>query len=185
VSVDLKSKLATAKRPERTVEVCLRGDLQAEFEELDRQARELLDAAPADGRLVGNPERKRLADEIERLRAEMRESMVVFRLRALPRGRYTALMADHPPVDGNDRDRQLGYNPDAFFPDVVLKSIVEPEDIDADTWDALLDALTDHQFDEFVAAVTLLNHRRVDVPFSKAASLLTRPSEPESTPHGG
>lgn len=179
-----KDRVAAAKLPERTVELCLRGDLQARFEELDRQAREALEV-PADGRLVGNPERKRLAEEIELLRMEMRESVEVFRLRALPRGRYTALMGDHQPAEGDEQQRHLGYNPSTFFPDVVLRSIVEPEGIDEQTWGEFLDTITDFQFDELVSAVTFLNHRKVDIPFSRAASLLTRSSEPESTPQGG
>lgn len=178
-----KDRIAAAKLPERTVELCLRGDLQAQFEDLERDLRTAQESSPADGRIVGNPEANRLAEEIELLRIEMSEAVEVFRLRALPRGRYTALMADHPPV-GDDQEK-LGYNPDTFFPDVVLRSIVEPSDIDAEAWDAFLEKITDHQFNEMVTAVQILNYRKVNVPFSRAASQLTRPSAPESTPQGG
>ena len=43
----IKDRLAAAKLPERSIQVCLRGDLAAEFDELERKLREVReDAGP-------------------------------------------------------------------------------------------------------------------------------------------
>lgn len=180
---DLHAKLAAAKLPERTVEICLRGDLQADFEELERQLDVAVDQPS--GRVVGNEEAQRLVKQIEQLRAEMKDSTQVFRLRAFPRGRYAALMADHPAVPGDERTAGLGYNPETFFEDALRRSVIDPAEIDDATWTTLLDSITDQQYSELVTTVQVLNTRPVSVPFSRAALRMTRASALESKPQGG
>lgn len=178
MSGDLKSRLTSAKLPERTVEICLRGDLVADFEDKDRQLAALLDQ-PADGRLVGNAPARKLMKEMDELKAEMVGSIEVFRLRAMKKGRWAALLADHPPLDDDEHQKALGYNPVAFFEDAVRRSIVSPADIDDETWESLLDSITDQQWNEFTAAAQVLNQRPVSIPFSRAALKLSRASDSE------
>jgi hypothetical protein len=79
---DIKSMLNGARLPERTVPICLRGDLVAEHEELERQLEEA--NRRASDSLAGNGAGE-LADRIEALQEEMRAATVTFRVRALPK----------------------------------------------------------------------------------------------------
>jgi hypothetical protein len=172
----LTAKLAAARLPERTVEICLRGDLQADFEELERQLAAAAER-PDDGRIVGNIDVRRIADQMQELRAEMAGAMQVFRLRAFKRGRWTALLAEHP-AEASD-ERGYGYNPETFAPAAVIASVIEPAAISEETWEKLFDSITDSQFNQLYNAAQILNQRPVSVPFSKAASVLTRGSDSE------
>lgn len=167
----LKEKLAAAKLPEKTVPICLRGDLQAEFEELERQ---LSEAEKKAGDSLAGSGARAIAQKIEALREQMLEHTVEFRLRAMPRPKWKAFVAEHPPRKAEDgsvdeRDKWMGINTDTFFDVLVRASIVDPQ-LDDDDW-ATLDAnLTDRQFDQLSDAAWGLNRREVDVPFSRAAS---------------
>jgi hypothetical protein len=174
---DVQALLSQARRPERTVPLCLRGDLQAEVEDLERQLRQA-ELAVAD-KLSDGAEAHTLAERIEAIREEMKDSTVVFRLRALPRKAYSDLVSAHP-ADGDDEvDQAFGFGASTFFPALIQASAVEPE-LEPEQWDSLLDdTLTSRQFDELVDAVLALNRRPVDVPFSHAASRILQQSEPK------
>jgi hypothetical protein len=176
---DVKTLIREAKLPEDTVPICLRADLQAEFERLERDL-ERAERTTADS-LAGNGARQ-VAEQIEALRQQMTDATVAFRLRAMPRPAWREFTAGHPPrKDGDDiddRDQLLGVNVDTFFEALVRASVVEPE-LDGEDWDLLLgDKLTDRQFDHLAQAAWALNRRDVDVPFSLAASRILN-SEPE------
>lgn len=174
---DVAALLADARRPERTVALCLRGDLQAEVEELERQLEEAAEA-PGDKLSDGGAARA-LAEQIEAMRTEMKGSTVTFRLRALSRKAFADLVAKHPPAAGDEKGQSLGYDADSFFPALVAASAVEPE-LTGAQWDALLDdTLTSRQFGDLADAAMALNRRPVDVPFSFAASRTLRASEPK------
>jgi hypothetical protein len=175
-----KDKIAAAKLPERTVDICLRGDLQAEWEDLDRQLREAYGREQMDKRLNSGGESRELARRIEALQDEMRDHTIVFRMRALSRKAWGELVKQHPARKDHPDDDLLGYNPETFFVDVIRKCIYSPDDLDDAAWDHLLDeVITEHQWVSLQNAVMALNVRKVDVPNSRAASRLLRPSEPE------
>jgi len=173
---DIKKMLRQAKLPETTVPVCLRGDLQAEFERLDRALSS--DEQQRDDSLAGDGGRA-VAEQIEALRAEMRGHTVDFRLRAMKRPDWRELMNAHPPrraEDGSvdDRDKFVGVNVETFFAAMVRACVVEPE-LDEEDWTLLLDeALTDRQFNELSDAAWMLNRGQVKIPFSPAASKILR-----------
>lgn len=181
---DLSSVLDAARRPERTAEMCLRGDLQAELEELERR---LADERRRDDRSMGELGTEAdLTERIDALREQMRASTVTFRLRALPARRtastnadevtWAELVAAHPPRD-EPGDLALGYNADTFFDALVRVSVVDPCPT-GEQWDQLLgDGLTSRQFDELAELALTLNRRKVDVPFSSAASGRTANSD--------
>jgi hypothetical protein len=189
-------RLKDAKLPERSVSVCLRGDLVAEWEQAERDL-ERAQKQPSDSKEgvgVGA-----LVDRIEALQAEMSEHADDFRLRALPRHKFRKLVVAHPPrKDGGDvnrEDNQLGVNRETFFPALIKASVVEPA-LDEDDWLALfgdtdetiakLEAegredeirqgvLTDRQFQTLEDVAWFLNRADgIDVPFSRAASLARR-----------
>lgn len=171
-------RLKGAKLPERTVPICLRGDLVAEWEAAERdleRAQKQPDTS-MEGSGVGA-----LAERIEALQAEMSEHTDDFRLRALPRHKFRALVVAHPPrVDDNNEIRRedavLGVNRETFFPKLIRASVVEPELDDAD-WEALIGedgVLTDRQFGNLEDTAWFLNRGEIDIPFSLAASRARR-----------
>lgn len=178
---DFKALLAGAKLPERSVPICLRGDLAADHEALERQLgqaqKKVVDSL--DGNGVGD-----LVDRIEALQAEMAEHTYPFRLRALPRADFRALFAAHPPRRDDENniveaDRNLGVNRDTFFDALIRACTIDPALEDAE-WDELLGGrLTDRQFGDLEDAAWYLNRGEVDVPFSQAASLARRNTSSE------
>lgn len=178
-----KSKLASAKLPERTVEICLRGDLVAEHEEAERQL-ELAEKKTPDS-LAGNGTAE-IVERIEGLEEQMRESTETFTLRALPHRRSAAddrpthseLKKAHPPrrdAAGElvEDDEGAGYNVDTFNEALVRLCVVEPSMDEAD-WDALFAVISEGQFAVLAMACIFLNRGDINVPFSRAASKAKR-----------
>jgi hypothetical protein len=181
---NFKAMLAEAKLPETTVPTCLRGDLTAQHEQLNEEL-ELLEKKAVDS-LAGNGGAE-LAERITELEDEMRDSTYPIKLRALPRPDFRAFLADFPPradAEGkvtDDLDRAYGFDTEAGFVELVRRSIVDPE-LDADDFGDLMGKLTDNQFDSLAVAAWRINKGDIDVPFSRAASRLTRLSADASKP---
>jgi hypothetical protein len=179
---NFQSMLAGAKRAERTVEVCLRGDLAARHQELERQL-ELAQKKPDTGK-EGNGVGA-LIEEIEAVETEMREHSYTFRFQALPRFEFRALMKSHPPREDTEagglirEDAALGVNQETFFPAIIRAAVYDPELDDAEWGDLLDDKLTDYQYQELAWAAWNLNNSEVSVPFSRAVSLARRATADE------
>jgi hypothetical protein len=193
---------AEAKRAERTVPICLRGDLVADWEAADRELKRAADenrsADSKEGAGLGA-----LVEKVRALEAQMLEHSENWRLRALPRHEFRALVAAHPPRLGEDQmpipEDRPGINRDTFPSALIRASLVEPELDDEDAvWllghtdeqraqlqaegkaDEIEDGvLNDKQFTDLEDAAWFLNRGDVKVPFSHAASLATRDSEGE------
>jgi hypothetical protein len=176
---ELDALLAAAKLPETTVRVCLRGDLIAEWEELDRQLTELRNRATAT--LAGDPAEAVLAGRIRDLEAEMEGSTISVRLRAMERRPFRRLAEEHPARKDHQGDQALGYNQDTYFDALIAACLVEP-DLDADRLAVFLDKLTDRQFSSLADAAWALNRRDISVPFSHTASRITQTSDGTSRP---
>jgi hypothetical protein len=172
-----RDKIKAARLPETIVPVVLRGDLAAEHELLKRQLDEAKEHKSTSLAGAGTAE---LEDRLTAVAEQMRESIVEFRLRALPRTRrpgdhrpsFAELKAQHPPREKGGEmlreDMMAGFVNSETFPDPLVRhSIVDPPLTDED-WD-LLD-LSQGQFDELVGAAWLLNQGKVDIPFSFAGS---------------
>ena len=174
---DIRTLLQEQKRPERVVKIYLRGDLIADIDQLDVELQKLGQslAAQGDSRLSGNSEAKRLGDQIQALRAEAEESSVSVRLQAMTRKAWNDLIAKHP----GDKDKNEDFDARKLFDEAVPLSIVDP-DLDADTMDKFLDALTEGQYDQLAGAVYVLNAGEGAVPFSVLASRALQPSEEAS-----
>jgi hypothetical protein len=180
MGADFTTLLAAAKLPERTVQVCLRGDLVAEHEAADRA---LVEAQrnPSDSK-EGNGSGSLIAT-VERLQAEMRDSTYPFRIRAMDRVAFRALIAAHPPRrTENDEpdagDVQAGFNRDTYFDALLKASVVDPVLSDEQFAD-LLSKLTDRQYGDLTDAAWMVNRNEVSVPFSLAASRARRTSADE------
>jgi hypothetical protein len=175
--------LGTAQLPEKSIPLCLRGDLVADFEDLEQQFDEAESAREDQNALDSGSEAAELAGQLEALRTQMKEHTYTFRVRALSRRAYRAMVAAHPPrkdveADGTEKVHEadsLGFNVETFFDDLLHSAIVDPV-LDDSTWQLLLDRLTDRQFEELAMAAWLLNRQEVDIPFSRAASKSNRSS---------
>lgn len=185
--MSIKDKLAKARLPQRTVDVCLNGDLVAEFEQAERDL-ELAEKKPNDS-LAGNGTAE-LVERIDALEAQMRESIETFTLRALPHRRipgddrptWFELVQQHPPRREGDEvvedDKGPGVNTETFYDALIRHCTVSPE-MDNDDWDLLFGALSEGQFSELSMAAAVLNRGGVDIPFSRAALRAKRRSSAE------
>lgn len=171
-----------AQRAERTVPICLAGNLVADWEsadrELQRAQKEGSDSLEGGG--VGE-----LVDRVRALESQMREHTDQFRLRAMSRHEFRALVAAHAPRvdDGGDpipEDAQIGVNRETFFPALIRASVIDPV-LDDEDWAWLLGAtddgvLTDRQVGDLEDTAWFLNRGEVNVPFSRVASIVSRSS---------
>lgn len=171
--------LGRIKRPEKTVSLCLAGDLQAELEDLERAlaaARE----RPSGGTLAESapPEARQIAQQIQDLQARMREHVTVFRFRGLSSKGYSDLVAQHPPT-AEDKEEASDVNWKTFAPGLVAACAVSPP-MTVEEAGQLADALTQAQWDALVVAAYSTCKRDVDVPFSYAASAVLQASAKNS-----
>lgn len=168
--------LAGAKRREAIWKLCLRADLRAEFDDLAEQleqetkaggwtASSLADVSPVVA----------LSARIEELRAEMLESTVTIRVRALRRTDFEGIASPHRNTDGE------GYNLGAMAPTLVRECIADPaftlEQFDQ-FWD---EVLNEGQRDELMWTCWTVNTSAGDVPFSERASVVMRWREQKSS----
>lgn len=162
----VRSLLQSASRPEKVVPIVLKADIAAQIEKLELELIELRKDADT---LAGNPEAAVVADRIDALIEESKDSTVNVTLRGLPRKAWSDLKAKHPPAD----PRLFLYAP-TLMDDAVPECWVAPE-IDDETRDKLLDALTGGQWERLCMAVQDVNGD-VEVPFSALATVARRPS---------
>lgn len=170
---DFKAKLAKASLPERSMPLCLNGALQGEYDEL---AAELAGLPAGEQRLGRNPEAVRISKRMLEISEEMRDSEVVFRLRALPRKDWKSLWAQHPAKDDDTPgSKALGVSLEAFLEQLVRQSIVDPA-LDDEDLETTLDVLTDKQYSDLTDLAWSLNRGDVSIPFSALASEIQRNS---------
>lgn len=183
---DFAALLGSATLPEKAVEICLRGDLNAELAAADEALTKAQEQAL--NSLAGG-DTGALLDRIQALQAEMAENTYPFRLRGLPRPKFRALINAHPPrrIPAEDNpgetvvhpgDQYTGINGDTFHDALIRACLIDPADLDDDGWQQLVDVLNDYQFDELSSTAWALNRSDVD-PFSRAASRMTRAIESE------
>lgn len=176
---DFQAWIDQARPAERTVSVCLAGDLVAEIEALERRAAELA-AGPDTSSKEGDP-RTDTVEQIRALQERMRAATRDVRLRRLPARAYRELRAKHPPRrDGDTPDQgdvNVSFNRETFFTALIPACAVDPV-LTPQQWEVLLDEddgpLSYGQIMELADAAYKVNEFEVSVPFSPAA-LLTNP----------
>ncbi|MFC6080915.1 hypothetical protein [Sphaerisporangium aureirubrum] len=161
--------LGQLKRPEKSVPLCLRADLQAEFDELERKLRAAQQAPDSDSLAGSGSVARQIAQDIEALRAKMRKHIVDIRLRALTRKEWSDLIKRHPPRKGHSDD--VNVNGETFGIAALAECAQSPKMTEAQAGE-LVDAMTHGQWETLYNAVLSLNAGSVDVPFSVAASVL-------------
>jgi hypothetical protein len=157
---DLDQWLNNSRPPERSVRVIGRGDLLAEYEELERQ---LTDAkAAGNGMLVGRAGERRIAQRMTAVREQMRASAIDLRFRALVAEEQDDVDAacarkDDGSIDGSDRAARM-----------VAAACVSHE-LSVEQAHVMRVRIGEGQFLSCWRAVhDATNERTVDVPFSSA-----------------
>lgn len=173
--------------PERTVDLCLDGQAQAEWEAAEASLADARKSSVQDARMAGSPAVDEAARRVRAVEESMAESVLTFRLRALRRADWAATLIKHPPSGDSPADQRFGAAREGFFAEAIPASIVavaqagEEIEFDVETdWPDLADSMTDHQYNQFAEAVLSLNRAEVTVPFSAAASRTIRRSEQHS-----
>lgn len=181
MSTDFKAMLQGARLPERLVSVCMRGDLVADHEAAERELKQAQRAAGNSMEGAGVAEH---IERIEALESEMAEYTYQFRIRALPKPKFRAMVAAHPPRRDDDgdpvrEDAAMGFDREAFFPALIRACTVDPVLDEAEWAELFNERLTDRQFGDLEDAAWFLNRGEVDVPFSLAASRAKRATASE------
>lgn len=167
--VDIDEVIASAKLPEKTLPLVLRGDLQAEWEDLERQLKEAEEAddAPA---LAGNAAAREISERMEKLERSMREHEIVFRFRGLSSKRYSDLMLEHKAAE-DDPDAIDGLNWNTYPAALIAACSVDPK-MTFEKAEELCDTVTHRQWDDLFATALACNRNQVSVPFSLSASAI-------------
>lgn len=142
----------------RSVRVCLKGSLVAEFEDLERQLR---DASREQVRMSEAAPSVTIAKRMAELREQMLASSAVFRFQSIDR-RYAELTAAHR-IGQEDADG-IG-----FAAALIVASCVSPK-LTLEKLGQLADKLSDAQYQQLYDTALACNRSSVDVPFSTLAS---------------
>lgn len=168
--------LAVASDPaharEATAKILLREDLRAVHAELERDLLAELDKFKDD---ITKPEHvQELAAEVQALEAEMADSEVEFRFRAVSYVEWMRLIAAHPPTPQQLRDnKQLDHNPDTFQPAALAASCVDPP-MTVEQAVEMRDVLHFDQYTVLWGTCAMVNRGGDARPKSKLAGLVLR-----------
>jgi small-conductance mechanosensitive channel len=164
---DFNELLAEATLPERTVRLCLRGDLTGALEQAERELAQA-EATPQTG-LSDDRGVPRLRDRVEELRTQVQDKARDFKLRGITSRQWSDLVAKNPPREDTPGDRYLGYNPDGLFDELVALCLVDPA-LSPEQVTQLADHISAGQWDLLTDTALTVSRRKVDVPFSPGAS---------------
>jgi hypothetical protein len=157
--------LKQARPREKTVMVCIRGDLAGEAERLqDELSRVSEDWEPADLTAV-HPGRA-IADQLKTVHAQAREAEEPFTLRYIGDRAYSDLLAAHPA----DNDQEA-FNSVSFPRALVAASSVQPKMTEDQVID-LFEVINEGEIKKLFDAAWDVHNSSDVIPFSLAASAL-------------
>jgi hypothetical protein len=168
---------ASATRAERTATVCVAGHLNSRYDELEVDLQRSVEQAKG-GSLADGKEQRRLAEDMQAVREQMREHEHTFTFRAMAPKDWSDLQAEHPGRDG----KQELFNVDTFPLAAATASLVkidgqEQDQVDAEAMSALWSVLNAGQRNELFGAAWEANTGRVSVPFSRLVSAILGSTE--------
>lgn len=176
--LDIDDIIASARLPEKTVALCLRGDLQAEWEELERELRAVQGMAEEES-LAGDPKARELAERMEAIAQEMADHQVTFRFRALGKKAYSDLMMEHRASEEKKDESVDGLDWSTFPTALISACAIDPK-MSVAKAGKLSETLTDRQWDDLFATAMACNRAEVSVPFSFSASAIRAATAPNS-----
>ena len=160
--------IGSARLPEQTVKLCLRGDLVAEHAALDAELKALGEWSPTS--LAEADPRAGIAAQVRDLEAQIAASETPFTFRALGRRKYRELVDAHPGEPGTR------FNADTFPRALIAACCTEPALTPTDV-DRLFDVLNEGAVEVLFMAAYTVNEGLTRVPFSATASELTKRRE--------
>lgn len=176
-SVDIESIIDEVETPETSVTLCLKGSLVAEYERLDAQ---LADAAREATSLAGVSPAAELTAQMGQLREQMKAHERDFRFRAVtPRGDWRRLTGARPVKTEQQTDDEYADLYHAWVCGIVAASAIDPV-MTAEQAERLADKLSDGQWSKLANAAWAVNEDDRGIPFSAAASVLSRSSGEKS-----
>lgn len=157
--------LKRAKPRERTVKVCIRGDLAGQAEALaDELARVSEDWEPSD--LTEEHPGRQLAAKLKAVREQTRAAEEPFTLRYIGDKAYSDLLAAHPADDDSH-----AFNSDTFPRALIAASCAEPQ-MSEEQAAELFETLNQGEIKKLFDAAWDVHNSSEIVPFSLAASAL-------------
>jgi hypothetical protein len=162
---DINDILKRATPRERTVMVCIRGDLAGEAERLAAElARTSDDWEPSD--LTETHPGRELAAKLKAVREQVKAAEVPFLLRYIGDRAYSDLLAKHP----SEKDEEL-FNSDTFPRALIAASSVDPAMTEEQVAE-LFEVINEGEIKKLFDAAWDVHHSADVVPFSLAASAL-------------
>lgn len=167
---------------EESTQICLRPDLLEAWEEANSALSQAQVADATAGRLASgtSTDTKKLAEKVAKIEAEIEESAIMFRFRAMAKDRWQEIVDAHPPRPRNDMDTFSGYNRDAVLDAAIRECIVDPVFDDCEkpgcdhsecgSWQQFTASCNPSEWLELRNTVNSVNRSVVDAPKSVLAS---------------
>jgi hypothetical protein len=170
--------IAQAQRPEKTIALCLRGDLQARWEDLERQLN-AIDRDSSDSDTLGGDSRAAdLSAQMADVENEMKAHEVVFKFRGLSSKQYSDVLAQYTDEDKKSETND-GIDWKSWPTALIAACAVDPV-MTVEQAERLADTITHKQWDSLFACAFAVNRTDVSVPFSLSASAIRARTAPNS-----
>jgi hypothetical protein len=161
MDIDIEQIIDAYEPVERSVRICLKGSLVAEFEELERRLR---DAKRESVRMSEPAEAVTIATRMAELREQMLANSATFRFQSIGR-RYAELVETHHILDPDEKKKD-GVG---FAAALIVAACIKPT-LTAEKLGTLAEKLSDAQYQQLYDTALAANRSTVDVPFSTLAS---------------
>lgn len=161
--MDFEGLTARSKRPQSSVQLCLRGDLFAERAQLNR---ELAGLQAADQTLAGDPSRTAIKERLADLDEQMTADTVTFTFTAVARPVFGQLAATDPIEDDIPSP--------GFLRALAAASLTDPV-LTPEQFGVFADGLSKGQNDHLELAAWTVNNETVSVPFTAGGSGRAQP----------
>jgi len=175
MALDIEAILAEAELPTGSVDLCLKGSLVVEYELLEAR----LSGTPSPTSLADASPTVAIAEEMDALRERMLAYEVRFTLQAMPAREGSDFRATAPNRTDISDEKAFVDAYHAWACELLARTVTEPK-LTAEQADQLAAKLSDNQWQRLTIASWQVNYGQQGIPFSAAASALTRSSEPSS-----
>ncbi|TXS35354.1 hypothetical protein [Streptomyces sp. t39] len=165
---NIEDILKRAKPRQKSVWVCLAGDLLAEVDRLERELREVGEGWSPDSLAATDP-REKIAKRIKSVREQMKKAETEFAFRSIGDRAWSDLVAAHPPKKQGPGGQTLMWDPDTFPRALIAASAVDPV-MTPEQLDALFEVLNEGQRTELWDCAYAVNTEATSIPFSLSAS---------------
>lgn len=171
-TLSLDEILNGRKLPQKSIPICMRLDIMADIEELERAIQAAQGNAVDDVRMTGTEsDVESLTEKIRELEAIGRQYTVDLRIQALDRKEWAAQVAEASTED-DDGNSKLNLS-DLTANVLALPGVILAPEMTADQRDRFLAGLSDGQWETVMQGTFNLNRRTVTVGKSLTASLAT------------